>query len=246
MLSLRLRSPRIPALSRVLFLTPSPTWPEVSCLAPMWAPGLLRLPPLCSPHLPLHQSPHNYPTSVQEPAAHPLPTMVFGSLLISGAWWLPSPACTLGYSFTRNFVMFYLGTCGRKFDVHPTLSCSPFLPGLPRDSHPHCWLSIPRPRYPLGKTSNHSLPEPWYFRLVEDSPHSLRLQGLNFEWCYDTSTQARILYNPCSFHFSAWFFYSAYRIIDYGVFKKSKPLVSILEIAKMVSINRLSFYSQYF
>lgn len=50
------------------------------------APGLLRLPPSCPPHLPLHQSPHNYPPSVQEPAAHPLSTMAFGSLLISGAW----------------------------------------------------------------------------------------------------------------------------------------------------------------
>lgn len=123
------------------------------------APGLLRLPPSCPPHLPLHQSPHNYPTSVQEPAAHPLSTMAFGSLLISGAWWFSSPACTLGCSFTRIFVMFYLGTCGRKFDVYPTFSYSPFLPGLPRDSYPHCWLSIHKPQYPLGKTGNHSLQE---------------------------------------------------------------------------------------
>lgn len=242
MLSLRLRPPRIPALSRVLILTPAQHGPRSHVLLACELPGYWDC-HHCAHHTCLYIS---HPTSVQEPAAHPLPTMVFDSLLISGAWWLPSPACTLGYSFTRNFVMFYLGTCGRKFDVYPTLSCSPFLPGLPRDSHPHCWLSIPRPRYPLGKTSNHSLLEPWHFRLVEDSPHSLRLQGLKFGWCYDTSTQARILYNPCSFHFSTRFFYSAYRIIDYGVFKKSKPLVSILEIAKMLSINRLSFYSQYF
>lgn len=160
------------------------------------APGLLRLPPSCPPHA-TPQLPHLCPRSSSSSTFH------YGFRFPHHFWCLVIfLSCLYTWLFTyKDFCYVLFRYLWQKFDVYPTFSYSPFLLALPRDSYPHCWLSIHRPQYPLAKTSDHSLQESRYFRLVEDFPDSLRLQGLNFYWCCGIFTQARILYNPLLFPF---------------------------------------------
>ena len=118
----------MPAISRGFILTPCLMWPKISFPVSMWAwkpklPGSWNW-QQCDRHFYLHTShSHSYPTSTQESVAavHSLSTKAFIPLFISGAWWVSFLACTLGYSLTIIFVVFYLGACGRRIYAYPII-----------------------------------------------------------------------------------------------------------------------------